>query len=372
MNKDISPFAFSGPVKPAELINREAEVKELVALAHGPRLARVEGPRRYGKTTLLRAVLGKLKAQGLATVLVDFEDVLSLGAVISRIERAYAESLRGKLRQHVERLFEAWELGFSLGAPGFSVSLQQQPKLELDAALRRILSLPEELHNRAGVRSFIVFDEVQDLLRVEHADGIIRSVIQHHLDVAAYAFAGSAPSLMRQLFDEPEAAFMAQGMPVTVGPLPPEPLAEYIDARFSAAGKDSGAALTQLVRFARGHPQRAMLLAHHVFARTPDGGEATLETWLAARDAALAGQARLLHAHWTRLHLNEQRAMKALALSPSTPGAEGVRTLVGVKRGTVYHALDALEGAGEVTRDRHGNWRIMDPLLDLWLRSTAL
>lgn len=372
MAKNLNPFGFSGPVSPKELINREKEREQLLDLAHGPHLVRLEAARRYGKTSLLGSVIEQLGEEGFAAVLVDFEDVLSLGSVISRIERAYAESLRGALRRHVERLFEAWDLGFSLGAAGFSVSLQRKPKLDLDAALRRILSLPEEIHKRTGARSYIVFDEVQDLLRVEHADGIVRSVIQHHLDVAAYAFAGSAPGLMHRLFDEPDAAFMAQGMPVTLGPLPSEPLAEFIENRFGQAEKDAGSALTELIDFARGHPQRAMLLAHHLFARTPGGGVATLETWIEARDAALAMHVRLLHAHWTSLHLNEQRAIKALALSPSTPGAQNIRTLVGVKRPSIYRALDALEGKGEITRTPDGGWQIIDPLLEHWLKTTGV
>lgn len=372
MAQTLNPFGFSGPVLPKELIDREAEREQLIDLAHGPHLVRLEAARRYGKTSLLKSVVSTLGNEGFAAVLVDFEDVLSLGSVISRIERAYAESLRGAIRRHVERLFETWDLGFSLGAAGFSVSLQRRPKLDLDAALRRILSLPEEIHERTGARSYVVFDEVQDLLRVEHADGIVRSVIQHHLDIASYAFAGSAPGLMHRLFDEPDAPFMAQGMPITLGPLPSEPLATYIERRFQQAGKDPGAALTELIDFVRGHPQRAMLLAHHLFARTPNGGEATLDTWIEARDAALEMHTRLLHAHWTSLHLNEQRAIKALALSPSTPGAQEIRTLVGVKRPSIYRALDALEGKGEIIRRPDGNWQIIDPLLELWLRRTKV
>lgn len=367
-----NPFSFAGPVDPQELIDRAGELERLIELAHGPHLARVEAPRRYGKTSLLRAALRRLADDGLATVLVDFEDVLSLGAVINRIERAYAEQLQGPLRRQVERLFSAWKLGLSLGQAGFSVTLQANPKIELDGVLRRLLSLPEELYERKGVRSYIVFDEVQDLLRVEHADGMVRSVIQHHLEAASYAFAGSAPSLMRRLFDEPKAPFMAQGVPVLLAPLPVDPLADYIEQRFTASSKDPGEALAELLGLCRGHPQRAMLLAHHVWRLTPPGGAATLDAWLDALAGALADNRRLLHAHWSSFSVSEQRAAKAIALSPTAPGSEAARALVGLAKGTVQWALEALEGRGELTRVASDRWRLTDPLLEHWLRESEL
>src|SRR5271155_1275292 len=95
---DINPFRFSGPLDPAEMIDREVEAGELLSLAQGGHSVRLVGPRRYGKTTLLQKVLDNAEQTGMATVLVDLEDVLSLGGVVVRVERAYARRLQGPLR----------------------------------------------------------------------------------------------------------------------------------------------------------------------------------------------------------------------------------------------------------------------------------
>ena len=56
-SRDINPFRFSGPLAPEDMIDRDQESDELLALADGGHSFRLVGPRRYGKTTLLRRVL---------------------------------------------------------------------------------------------------------------------------------------------------------------------------------------------------------------------------------------------------------------------------------------------------------------------------
>src|SRR5271156_832887 len=154
---DINPFRFSGPLDPEEMIDREVEAGELLSLAQGGHSVRLVGPRRYGKTTLLQKVLDNAEQTGMATVLVDLEDVLSLGGIVVRIERAYARRLQGSLRSRVERLLSTWNIGLSLGGPGFSATLQRNPNTNVEAVLLRLLDLPRELHERTGTRSLIVF-----------------------------------------------------------------------------------------------------------------------------------------------------------------------------------------------------------------------
>jgi hypothetical protein len=79
-------------------------------------------------------------------------------------------------------------------------------------------------------------------------------------------------------------------------PLDPGDVAAHVRQRFEQTGRDAGEALAPLIEFTRGHPQRSMLLAHHLWRRTPAGGEAEAGTWVAARDAALADSQELLRA----------------------------------------------------------------------------
>lgn len=362
-----NPFVFSGPLDPEQMVDRDREADELAALASGGHWARLEAPRRYGKTTLLRRVLVEVERSGVVSALVDLEGVLSLGGIVIRIERAYSRSLRGKARQAVDRLFRAWDLGLSLGAAGFAVELRANPRLDAESVLLRLLELPDELHARTGARVLVAFDEFQDLLRVEGADGVLRSVIQHQGESASYAFAGSAPGLMSRLFEDPSAPLLEQAVTVRLAPLPAGEVADYLTARFTATGRQPGGALDPLLRFCHGHPQRLMLLAHQLWRLTPDGGAADEETWLQAREVALDHAERVLRASYSALPTNEQRVAMALALSPGKPGEADVRALVGIGKGSVHAALRQLLGRGDAIDTTDGP-RLTDPLLELWLR----
>lgn len=367
MARSDNPFRFTGPLDPADLIDRDAETEQLLANARGGHLTRLEAPRRYGKTSLLKRVLAEAAAEGMATALVDFEDVLSLGAVVTRIERGYSAGLGGPLRKWVDRHIASWQLGLSLGPVGFGVTLRTNPTMEVEPVLLALLALPEQIHERRGHRTLVVFDEVQGLLRIDGAAGIVRSVIQHHYGAASYVFAGSAPSLMSRLFDDPEAPFLSQGVPLALPPLPSDVLGDEIERRFRSTGRDAGDALAELIGFARGHPQRAMQLAHHLWARVPRAATAEREHWLDARDASLDQQEKVLRAQLQALPLNEQRAATALALAPDAPTSQHVLGLVGLTRNTAYRPLLALRDRGEAIETAAGP-RLTDPLMEHWLR----
>ena len=154
------------------------------------------------------------------------------------------------------------------------------PGADADRLLFELLELPVALHKRAGKRTLVIFDEFQDLLSAgPKVDGLLRSRIQHHRDEASYVFAGSHPGLMAELFGDRTRPLFGQARPVRLGPLPDAGLEDYIARGFSATGREVGMAVDPLLVTARGHPQRAMLLAHHLWNATAAQSTATEETF---------------------------------------------------------------------------------------------
>jgi hypothetical protein len=267
--RDLNPFRFSGPLGSDDMIDRDPEAEDLLALAEGGHSFRLVGPRRYGKTTLLRRVLEAAEREKMATVLVDLQDVLSIGEIVVRIERAY-DRLKGPVRRNVDNLFRSWNIGLALGGGGFTATLQRTPNVNVESVLLRLLELPAALFDRDGTTSLIAFDEIQDVLAVPGADGKIRSVIQHQADAATYAFAGSAPGIMQQLFADPKRPLLDQAVPKNLAPLPLNDVGEYVAGRFERTGRDVGSALTPMLEFtharssAAEHDAGALPLgAHH-------------------------------------------------------------------------------------------------------------
>ena len=368
--RDLNPFRFSGPLPPEEMIDRDPEADDLLALSAGGHSFRLVGPRRYGKTTLLRRVLESAARDGMATVLVDLQDVLSIAEIVVRIERGY-QRLKGPIRRHVENLLRSWNIGLSLGGGGFTATLQRNPHVDAESVLLRLLELPAALFDRQGTPSLIVFDEIQDVLAVSGADGKIRSVIQHQTDAATYAFAGSAPGVMQQLFADPKRPLLDQAVPRSLAPLPLDAVGDYVSGRFQQAGRDAGSALAPLLEFTRGHPQRSMMLAHYLWERTGGRGTADEGTWVSALDQAAADTAPLMRAVWRALTVNERRVARALAVTSTPLHSEETASAVGIKRSSIGKALESLVANADVITE-NGKPRLTDPMFELWLQTRGL
>ena len=369
-SRDLNPFRFSGPLTSEDMIDRDPEAEELLALAEGGHSFRLVGPRRYGKTTLLRRVLEAAERENMATVLVDLQDVLSIGEIVVRIERGY-DRLKGPIRRRVDNLFRSWDIGLALGGGGFTATLQRSPNVDVESVLLRLLELPAALFDRDGTTSLVAFDEIQDVLAVPGADGKIRSVIQHQTDAATYAFAGSAPGVMQQLFADPKRPLLDQAVPKNLAPLPLDEVGEYVAGRFEKTGRDIGDALTPMLEFTRGHPQRSMMLAHYLWQRTARGATADEGTWLAARDQAAADAAPLMRAIWRNLSVNERRMSRALAVTTTPLYGEETAAAVGIKRASIGRALESLLNNADVIQG-DTRPRLTDPMFELWLKDRGL
>lgn len=369
--KETNPFVVAGALRREDMIDRDREAADLLSLAQGGQPFRLVGPRRYGKTSLLSRVLDDAQSAGMATALVDLEGVLSLEGIVVRLEGAYERRLKGGLRRTVDRILRSWDIGVALGGGGFTARLQASPNLHVEGVLQRVLALPETIHERTGKRSLIVFDEVQDLLRVENAAGAVRSVIQHHGEAAVYGFAGSAPSLMNRLFEDPSQPLLEHAMPTELGPLPLDAVGDYIEERFARSGRDPGSALTPLIELTRGHPQRTMLLVHHLWRLTRRGGKSDESTWYDALTAALAQAEPTLRVRWEALPLNEQRLAQGLAASAHSLYDERTYRPVGLKKGSIEKALSGLIGRGEASR-QDDHVRLTDPLFEQWLEAKGV
>jgi hypothetical protein len=262
-------------------------------------------------------------------------------------------------------------LGVSLSPTGPAVSIGPRPMTPdanaAESVLHRLLDLPSALWEGDRSPTLVVFDEFQDLLVArKDLDGLLRSRIQYHGDAAAYVYAGSEPSMMRELFDRRERPLFGQADPLALGPLPIDEALGDLARRFADERLDPGEALGELVVFAAGHPQRTMLLAYLLSDRLPAGERGTPA--LAARviDDALE---RLQPAHqalWGQLGATDRALLAAVAdgIAPTSPGLAAEHKLT---RRTFDLAARRLADQGHVIR-RPRATRLVDPLLAEWLR----
>jgi len=360
-----NPFVYSRPVDSADLVDRKGEAESLLSLARAGHNSRLSAPRRYGKTSLLRWVLEEAEAGGTPGVYVNFYGILSLEDAAARLERGY-ESLRGPLANWLTGALRT--LRPTVAVPGTGVSISPELDTEVARRLLALLDLPRRVFQRGGERVIVVFDEFQEVLEPRlPLDGLIRSVIEQHTTEASYVFAGSHPGLMAQLFGDRERPFYGQARPVGLDPLPDEDLAEFLGNRFERTDRSIGHALGPLLDVVAGHPQRAMLLAHHLWERTERGGHADETTFL---DALVEADEELREAFdlaWRGLGDGERRALAAVAASEGSPTRAEALAAVDLPRTTAVEALARLSDDGLLVTDPIGTRRFTDPFFGRWV-----
>jgi hypothetical protein len=148
-------------------------------------------------------------------------------------------------------------------------------------------------------------------------------------------------------------------------------VAAYISRRFKQTGRDAGGALTPLLEFTRGHPQRSMMLAHYLWGRTPRGAVADEGNWVGPLDQAAVDSAQLMQAIWRALTPNERRVARALAAAPTPLYSEETAAAVGLKGSSIGRALESLIANADVIQI-DGKPRLTDPMFELWLQSRGL
>ncbi|HST43170.1 MAG TPA: ATP-binding protein [Conexibacter sp.] len=364
-----SPFVYDEPLDPAMLVGRSRTVELLREHALDGRNSRLEGPRRFGKTSLLRAVLEAARSDGAIAIEVNFLGCVTASDVAERFELAYREQLDRRLQRWLDALARTWRPTIS-AAPG-GVGVSAEPRVSSPGLLER-LALPRRLHERDGRTCVIAFDEFQEVFRIDPAlPGAFRSVIEGNSHAAAYLFCGSHPGLMQELFSDRRHAFFGQAAPIEVGPLPPVELADFLTDRFAERGRELGDAFAPLLDASEGHPQRTMLLAHHLYSATPKGRVADLLTWTRAQASARREAHGEIQIVWDLCSDLERRVLKTIAhRTVPLSGKEAQERFGLAKSGSTQVAVERLVRDGTLVADEttRTGWRVVDPFLAAWLR----
>jgi uncharacterized protein len=368
MITDVNPFVYSRPIAPEDIIDRDSETHELLKNALGGHFVRLYAPRKFGKTSLLRRALADgEREERLIPILVDLYGIVSLADVAVRFERAYSKQLKGAIRSKVEEFLQRTGLGLSLGAFGISAKLQLEPRTDPLPALHALLDLPLRLEESGGFRAFIALDEFQDVAQVSELDALLRSHIQFQGEVASYVFAGSEPGLMKQLFESKDRPLYGSAVPMRLGRLANPDIAEYVIERFRQTKRGVGEVLNFLLDAAKGHPQRAMLLAHRMWEEVPKGEDAMLERWQAAHRNALAELHPEFDAQWRLFDAAEKRTLRAVIAGEGSPYRAAVLERMALTKTTAQKALDRLRATAEV-ESAGGKQVVVDPLLAEWIQ----
>lgn len=354
-----SPFPYHGPLEPHQVRGRDDLVTDLTERLTAHRVTALLGPRRFGKTSVLRKVAAELTE--VTTVSVDLYEVTSLADVAVRFDDALVATA-GPFATAARSIAATLSVNLGLFKVAFTGSARDRP--DPTFAFQTVLDVL--VQTAARVPTLLVVDEFSSIRRVDGAAGALRTALQHHYNQLGIVVAGSYPSMMRSLFTSREEPFYGQADLVEIDPLSPATVEEIVTAGFADTGRDAGRIGGLVHDFTGGHPQRTMQLADACWRHTSPGETAGPEQWASALDdvrRVVAGGMERIYSGFER---GERAVLRSLARSGSIYGAEA--GLLDLSSGAATHARDTLLDSGDLARSASGSLVVVDPLLADWLR----
>ncbi|HEX5829965.1 MAG TPA: ATP-binding protein [Gemmatimonadaceae bacterium] len=383
-----NPFEFGRELAADELVDRQDELATLrEALLSGGKVFLI-GPRRFGKTSLLRSAAEQVEREGAVVLRYDAQAFPTLEQLAARIAADTAQRLTSTLEKAGTAIreffasvrpaatYEATENKWSLtlaGTPGRETG----PSLLAD-----VLDGVERAAIATGRTVAVVIDEFQEVVEDggEEAEEQIRAAIQRHRQVG-YAFAGSKTRMLADMVTGANRPFYRMGKPIFLGPVPRADFAEFLARGFAGAGIPVEAgAIDALLDAAEEVPYNVQLLAHACWtacmATIGTDGAGAARPLTAALVHEVRDREALRHDPfytqlWTSLPSTQRRALVAVLRErgdglSSTP----VARRYGMPVTTLQRAIEALV-AKQIVREDHARGgvrlRLEDPLFGAWI-----
>lgn len=238
-----NPFEFGRELDFEELVNRTEELDSIrQTIETGGKLF-VIGPRRFGKTSLLKSSAEQAIKENHIILRYNAESFAELDGLVRKIVEDSANVLQGKVEkigEQVKRYFKSLrpEISFSVTQSEWKTSLgvaasnpQDHIKLLVDA-LDGLEQLASE--QPSDKRVALIIDEFQEILSQAGitAEKQIRSAIQTHRRVA-YIFAGSKTRMLTKMTTDPSRPFYRLGTLLFVGKLPRTEFSRFLIDKFT-------------------------------------------------------------------------------------------------------------------------------------------
>jgi hypothetical protein len=374
-----NPFHYGREVD--ILVDRDDELARVVRVGQECGTLFLIGPRRFGKTSILRAAEARLTDAGKIVLRYDaeaFDDIGSLAAaLLAGAVRKYSSAL-DRAQAIAKKFFVALKPSLTLdpsdGKISIAVGVEPGARLGAVPLLTDVLNGIERLAAEDGRPALVIVDEFQQIVAEggEKAERQIRAAVQRHRAVG-YVFAGSSSRMMTEMVATSNRAFWQLGDQLHLGAIPRPAFSDFLRKGFESAGVAIAAgALEHILDVGEDVPYNVQQLASECWVLLTDHRRRHLTAALV--EEALGRVVSMLHVGYLQRWLLLARAQKqTLRIVSEEPiGFELSAAALGhrLPRTTMQRALEALERQHFLRRDLAGPtaaWRFEDPFMRAWL-----
>jgi len=374
--RQTNPFRFGDLALDDAFTDRVDELAELTADIRNGQNVVLLAPRRFGKSSLLWRATQELAADEVLVARLDLMRTPTLERFAEKLAATIYEDIASPLEQARDRALAVFaslrisptvtispdgSLGFGFSG-GFSVA-------DVYATIEHLLALPAELSAERGRRVALVFDEFQEIAKIDpHLIALMRSVFQEQTDVA-HVYAGSRRHMMSQIFNDENAPFWRSAKQLELGVIAPDVFGPFVAERFKATGRRvGGKTLARLLEITHAHPYGTQELAYALWEVTLDGGTGRSDELDEALRRVLASENAHFARIWEDAPRGQRTLLEALARDPGRPplSAEYRRAHNLAAPSSIQTALRALVD-DEIVAGFERGYRIAEPFLREWI-----
>ena len=369
----LNPFHYGSPAVGEYFVDREGELADIVdRLLNGQNVILLS-PRRYGKTSLLKAAIREAETAGGHVGYTSFAQCSSardvanallhgvLHGPLTRLARRQEQlhSLLGRLRPSIKMSLDAnsrpeWSFGTSLA--------DQEWRPVIQDVLRLLSHASEGRHPVA-----LVMDEFQRVAEIDAALPGLFKELADELVRTSLVFSGSKLHVMRRVAIGAGAPLLDMGERISLRIVPQQAMCDFLVQRSALFGRPiSRAASARAFDLVRGIPNDVQRLAYEAFFMAHDRIE--LAVVEAALDRVVDHRSADYEDAFSVLSPSQQRVLRQLALSTvDRPYSRRFLDAVEVANSNaVRTALMVLEER-ELVVQLGRTWTVADAFFERWL-----
>lgn len=236
------PFVYGMSVEGEHFTDRELETKRLKLNFENGINSILISPRRMGKTSLVKKVMGMIEDPRIKVVYMDIYKCRTEFDFYDKFASAIIQATASKIDAMVENA-KKFITSFTPKL-SFSPDLNAEFTLSLGLDKNRnsaeeALNLPEKIAREKGIHIVVCIDEFQQIGEIPNSLSVqraMRSVWQHQQNVS-YCLFGSKQHLMANIFYSRKMPFYQFGDMFFLKRIPTEKWVPFITLRFAQTGK---------------------------------------------------------------------------------------------------------------------------------------
>ena len=369
-----NPFAYSNFVTGDSFCNRKKEIAEMLRYIKGSQNVLLFSHRRYGKSSLIRQIFGKIKRKNLkiGAMHVELYGTISEKDFITKTFQSLnqLESNFERLLQSVNTALRSIRLNLSIdpatGGTSIAPSFEAVNEKVVLEELMNILLKYSQKH-----KLVIAFDEFQEVANYTEAgfEKRLRSFIQQHSNIC-YIFSGSQQHLITEMFNSNNRAFYKLAESFPLGKIETKDYIPWIQNLFSRKNVQLSAKLIEtIIETFENHPMYIQNFLFHLWEEPAKRGFSP-EGIRKIEEAIVEKRSLEYSVLWETLSINQKKTLKLILVNDGSSlyNADALKSVNLKTASLVTKALSSLIKKEIIVKN--GIYLIQDIVFKKWLQKT--